>query len=244
MSLTPIHHTGDESLSSANPIKKPKILRHKPKFLCRTCEGSHLTRLCPVTTGILEAWGSPKIPSDSKTPMVPPHTTSPLMIPVVSPPRFSFELTPSMEGEASPTPVTMHPLQPIIEEVTTPVPFMVKLTLPEKSDAPSSHVINILSLPPSKQERFILPLNTLSQSSDEVPFDWDDLTGHPIPPPMSVPLREIIRTITETMYSIITLSSSTWRDLGFPKLFSAIHRILTFGRRSRWEPWYPPLHVD
>jgi hypothetical protein len=54
-------------------------------------------------------------------------------------------------------PVTMHPLQPIIEEVTTPVQSLVKPTLPEESDAPSSHVINIPSLPPSEQERFILP---------------------------------------------------------------------------------------
>jgi hypothetical protein len=60
-SPTSIHHTGDDSLSLASPIKKPKCLRRKPKFLCRTCEGSHLTRLCPMTVGILEVWGSPKI---------------------------------------------------------------------------------------------------------------------------------------------------------------------------------------
>jgi len=176
--------------------------------------------------------------------MIPHHTTSPLVIPIVSPPRFSSDLTPSTKGEASPAPVTMHPLQPIIEEVTTLVPFMVKPTLPENSDAPSSHVINIPSLPPSEQERFILPPNTLSLSSDEVHFNWDDLTGHPIPPPMSIPLRDIIQTIAETMYFVITLSSSTWRDLGFPKILSAIRRILTFDRRSGQEPWPPTLHVD
>jgi hypothetical protein len=114
------------------------------------------------------------------------------MIPMVSPLRFSFDLNPSTEGEASPAPITMHPLQPIIEEVTMLVPFMVKPTLPEKSDAPSSHVINIPSISPSEQERFILPPNILSPSSDEAPFDWDDLTGHPIPPPMYVPLRDIV----------------------------------------------------
>jgi hypothetical protein len=149
-----------------------------------------------VIARIPEAWGWPKIPSDSETSMVPPQTTSPLMIPAVSLPRFSSDLTPSTEGEASPAPVTMHPLQPIIEEVTMPVTFMVKSTLLEKSDSPSSHIINIPSLPPSEQERFILPSNTLSPSSDEVPFDWDDLKGHPIPPPMFVPLRDIIQTIT------------------------------------------------
>jgi hypothetical protein len=138
----------------------------------------------------------------------------------------------------------MHPLQPIIEEVTTPVQYLVKPTLPEESDAPFSHVINIPNPPPSKRERFILPPNALPPSPYETPFDWDDLMGHPIPPPMSFPLRNIIRTITETMYSVRTFSSSTWRALGFPKLLSAIRKILTFGRRPGREPWPPPLHVD
>jgi hypothetical protein len=168
--------------------------------------------------------------------MIPHHTTSPVVIPMVSPLRFSFNLTPSMESEASPALVTMHPFQSIIEEVTTPMPFMVKPTLPKKSDAPSSHVINIPSLPPSEQERCILPPNTLSPNSSEVPFDWDDLIGHPIPPPMSVLLRDIIRTITETMYSVSTFSSSTWRALGFLKLLLVICRILTFSRRPGQVP--------
>jgi hypothetical protein len=61
-----IHHIGKDSLTPANhvesvlpavvddagSIEKPRHLRRKPKFLCRTCEGSHLTRLCPATTGI------------------------------------------------------------------------------------------------------------------------------------------------------------------------------------------------
>jgi hypothetical protein len=191
-----IHHTGDESLSSSNLIEKPKRLRRKPKFLCRTCEGSHLTRLCPVTVGIPEAWHSPKIPSDSKTTMISIHTSPPLMVSVVLPLRFSSDLTPFAEGEASLAPVTMHPLRPIIEEVTTPVQSLVELTLSEKNDAPSSHVINISSLLPSKQEGFILPPNILPLSPDEVPFDWGNLMRHPIPPPMSFPLRDIIRTIT------------------------------------------------
>jgi hypothetical protein len=239
-----IHHTGDDSLSPASYIEKPRRLRRKPKFLCRTCEGSHLTRLCPVTTGIPEAWGSPKSPSDSEASMVSPHTTSPLIVSVVPPTQSSPDLTPFVKGEASLAPVTMHPLQPIIEEVATPVQSLVNPTLPEESDAPFSHVINIPNPPPSERERFILPPNALPPSPDEVPFDWDDLMGHPIPPPMSFPLRDIIRTITETVSSVSTFSSSTWRALGFPKLLSAIREILTFRRRPRWEPWPPPLHVD
>jgi hypothetical protein len=54
-------------------IEKPRRLRRKPIFLCRTCEGSHLTHLCPINVGIPEAWGSPKHPSGSKASMVSQH---------------------------------------------------------------------------------------------------------------------------------------------------------------------------
>jgi hypothetical protein len=138
----------------------------------------------------------------------------------------------------------MNPLQPIIEEVVTPVQSLVNPTLPKESDVSFIHVINIPDHSPSERERFILPPSALPPSLDEVPFDWDNLMGHPIPPPMSFPLRYIIRTITETIYSVITFPSSTWRALGFPKFLSAIRKILTFHRRPVWEPWPPPLHVD
>jgi hypothetical protein len=62
----------------------------------------------------------------------------------------SPELTPFVKGEASLAPVTMHPLQPIIEEVATLVKSLVNPTLPEENDAPFSHVINISHLPPSE----------------------------------------------------------------------------------------------
>jgi hypothetical protein len=176
--------------------------------------------------------------------MASPHTTSLLIISVIQPTQSSPDLTPFVKGEASLAPITMHPIQPIIEEVVTPVKSLVNPTLPKESDAPFSHFINIPNPPPSKRERFILYPNALPPSLDEVPFDWDDLMGHPIPPPMYFPLRDIIRTITETVSSVSTFSSSTWRALGFPKLLSAIREILTFHRIPRWEPWPPPLHVD
>jgi hypothetical protein len=145
-----IHHSGDDSLSPANYIEKPRRLRRKPKFLCRTCEGNHLTRLCLVTAEIPEAWGSPKSPSDSETSLVSPHTTSPLITSVVPPPQSPPDLASFFESEASPTPVTMHPLQPIIEEVATPVQSLVNPTLLEESDVPLSHVINIPNPTPSE----------------------------------------------------------------------------------------------
>jgi hypothetical protein len=68
-SPTSASHVGDFLLASAshagsmlpaNPshagdihmIEKPRCLKRKPRFLCRTCEGSHLTHLCPITTRI------------------------------------------------------------------------------------------------------------------------------------------------------------------------------------------------
>jgi hypothetical protein len=86
----------------------------------------------------------------------------------------------------------MHPLQPIIEEVATPVKSLFNPTLLDESDAPFGHVINITNPSPFEKEIFILPLNSLSPSPNEVPFNWDDLMGHPIPPPMYFPLRDII----------------------------------------------------
>jgi hypothetical protein len=105
--------------------------------------------------------------------------------------QFSPKLTPFVKGEASLAPTTTHPLQPIIKEETTLVKSMVNPTLPEENDTPFSHFINILHPPPSEQERFILPPNALPPSLDNIPFDWDDLMGHPIPPPMYFPLRDI-----------------------------------------------------
>jgi hypothetical protein len=60
-------------------IEKPRCLRRKPRFLCRICEGSHLTRLCPVTVGIPETWGSPKVPSGSEAYMVSQHSVPSLV---------------------------------------------------------------------------------------------------------------------------------------------------------------------
>jgi hypothetical protein len=60
-------------VNNTGGIEKPRCLRHKPKFLCRNCEGDHLTRLCLATVGIPEARGSPKGPSDSQASIFSPH---------------------------------------------------------------------------------------------------------------------------------------------------------------------------
>jgi hypothetical protein len=107
-SPTSIHHVGDDSLdfsfhvdnmspnvvNDARGIQKPRHLRRKPKFLWRTCEGDHLTRLFPATTGIPKAWGLPKGPSGFVAYVVSPHLVSPLIEMVVISSQSSPNLTP------------------------------------------------------------------------------------------------------------------------------------------------------
>jgi hypothetical protein len=104
------HLPRDDSLSPASYIEKPRRLIRKPKFFCKTYEGSHLTHLCLITAKIPEVWGSPKSPSNSEASMVSLHTTYPLIISVVPPMQYSSYLTPFVKGEASLAPVTIHPL--------------------------------------------------------------------------------------------------------------------------------------
>jgi hypothetical protein len=61
-----------------------------------------------------------------------------------------------------------------------------------------------------------------------------------MPPPMSFSGRDIIRYTMEMIPFVNDLSSSTWRDLGLPKLMSVLRKIPTFYRSSTREPWPPP----
>jgi len=104
---TSIHHVGDASLASScfieimspaivnniGVIEKPQRLRHKPKFLCRTCKGDHLTHLCLAIAEIPEARGSPKGPSDYEASVVFPHPVPPFIDLVVMPLQFPPDLT-------------------------------------------------------------------------------------------------------------------------------------------------------
>jgi hypothetical protein len=95
-SPTYVHHLGYEPLPSSSHAKRmslsivnevrvihmidnPRHVRRKPRFLCRTCEGYHLTHLCPATSGITEAWFSPGGPSGSEEFVVSPHFVSPFI---------------------------------------------------------------------------------------------------------------------------------------------------------------------
>jgi len=169
-----------------------------------------------------------------------PHLVPSLIeIAVISMP-YSLDHTPILEGDVFPIPIIMHHLQPRIEEVLVPVQYLVNHICLVEGDASFKHIVCIPDPTPFEQERLLLSLISLPPSIEEIPFDWDGLVGYPITHPMSFPVRDIIRYITETISFTITLSSSTWRDLGFPKLMSAIRKILTFHRSPAREPWPPP----
>jgi hypothetical protein len=140
----------------AGGIKKPRRLRRKPKFLCRTCKGNHLTCLCPATAEIPEVWGSPKGSSYSEAFVVSPHLFPPLIDTVVTSLQSSPELTPVVEGDMSPIPITVHPLQPRVEEVVVPVPSLVTFDFLMEGDTTFNHVINIPDPAPSKRERIFI----------------------------------------------------------------------------------------
>jgi hypothetical protein len=109
MSLATASHAG-----GIHMIEKPRRLRRNPRLLCRTCEGSHLTRLCPVTTGILEAWGLPKGPSGSEASMVSQHFVPSLVDTTVTPMQ-SLANTPFPLGvDASFDLVVSHHVQPMV----------------------------------------------------------------------------------------------------------------------------------
>jgi hypothetical protein len=201
-----IHHVGDDSLAYANHVESmsPAIvndvggigklirLRLKTKFFCRTCEGNHLTRLCLVTVGIPKAWRSPKGPSYSEVSVVSPHLVSLLIDMTTMLPQSSPEHTPVVEGDVSPIPIIMHPLQPRVEEVVIPVKPLVNPNLFLEGDVFFNHVVNIPDTAPYEQEIFLLSSSTLPSIPGDIPFDWDGLVGYPMPLPMSFLVRYII----------------------------------------------------
>jgi hypothetical protein len=102
--LASASHAGSMSPATAShaggihTIEKPKRFRRRARFLCRTCEGIHLTRLCHATVGILEAWFSLEGPSGSKSSMVSPHSIISLVDTTVMPMQSSADTPFSFRG--------------------------------------------------------------------------------------------------------------------------------------------------
>jgi hypothetical protein len=95
-------------------IENPRCLRRKPRFLCRTCEGSHLTHLCPITAWILEAWGSPEGPSGSEEYMVSLHSIPSLVDTTIKPMQSSADTPFPLGVDVSFDLVVSHLIQPMV----------------------------------------------------------------------------------------------------------------------------------
>jgi hypothetical protein len=148
--------------------------------------------------------------SDVSLDLVVSHLAQPTIVLM----QYSTDNTPIFWGDAPLDLVVSHPIQPMVEEVVVSMQYSINPTLlleSEKSKevvAPMQflvdptllvlvlyllcHVLRISSTSPSEQERVLLFSISLPPSPDEVPFDWDGLVGHPMPPPMSFPSRDII----------------------------------------------------
>jgi hypothetical protein len=95
-------------------IEKPRSLRRKPRFLCRTYEVSHLTHLCHFTTGIPKVWGSPKGPSGSEASMVSQHSIPSLVDTIVMLMQSLVDTSFPLGVDASFHLVVSHPVQPMV----------------------------------------------------------------------------------------------------------------------------------
>jgi hypothetical protein len=171
---------------------------------------------------------------------------------VVVPMQSSVGTTPILGSDASLDLVFSHPIQPMIQEVVVLIKYLVNLTLllesskskevtlPMQSsinptlllggDASFDHVLSISSSSPSEQG--IIPLSSSMHppSTRVVSFDWNDLVEPIIPSSTPFQIRGFLQYIVDKVTSASILSSSTWKDLGFPKLLSAICELLTFDR--------------
>jgi hypothetical protein len=172
-------------------IENPRHVRHNPKFLCKICEICHLTCLCPATVVVPEAWSFPRGPSDyefslaSQPSLVDTFvilmqyladTHIPLWVDAsldllvshlvqraVVYMQSSTDTTPIFGGDESLDLVVSHPIQLMVEEVVTPMQFLVDSTLLVLVLYLIYHVLSISSPAPFEQERFLLSLQFLEK---------------------------------------------------------------------------------
>jgi hypothetical protein len=185
--------------------------------------------------------------------------------PTVMSMQYSTDTTPIFGSDASLDLVVSHPIQPTIEEVVMPMKYLTDPTILLESDKPKevtlqmqslvspalllegdvsfNHVLSISIFVLYSPGRISLSSSMLPQSPRVVSIDWTDLLEPQ--PPSSTPfqIRGILQYIVDKVTYESILSSSTWKDLGFPKLVSALGKLLTFHRNPAREPWCPPLYV-
>jgi hypothetical protein len=116
------------------------------------------------------------------------------------------------------------------KEVTMSMQSLVIPTLLLEGDASFNHVLSISIIVPYEQGRITLSLSMLPPSPRVVSFDWNYLLEPRLPSSTPFQIRGILQYIVDNVTSTSILSSSTWEDLGFTKLVSAICEFLTFDK--------------
>ena len=124
----------------------------------------------------------------------------------------------------------------MVEEVVTPMQSLADPTLLLESDVSTDYVFSISNTVLSEQGGIPLTPSTPPPSPRMVSFDWNDLVEPRLP--SSTPFQIRVEVNSKQIYQCIVdkgafasiLSSSTWKDLGFPKLVSIIYDLMTFDK--------------
>jgi hypothetical protein len=206
-------HAGNMSPATASHargihmIEKPRHLRRKPRFLCRTCEGSHLARLCRVTAGIPEVWGSPKGPLGSEASMVSQHSIPSLVDTTIMPVQSSADTSFPLGVDASFDLVVSHPIQPVVVSMQSSTETSPMFRGDVSLDLVVSHIVQ--------------PMVMLMQSStDNTPVFWGDtpldlVVSYPIQPMV----EEVVVSMQYSIYPTLLLESYKSKDVVTPMQF-------------------------
>jgi hypothetical protein len=168
-------------------IEKPRCLRLKPRFLCKTCEGSHLTRLCPVTTRILEAWGSPKGYLGSEASMVSQNSVPSLVDTKITTMKSSADTSFPLGVDASFDLVVTHLVQPMVVSLQ----YSTDISPMFEGNASLDLVVSHLVQP---------TVTSMQSSTDNTPIFWGDA---PIDLVVSHPIKPMVEEVVVSMKYLI-----------------------------------------
>jgi hypothetical protein len=118
--LASASHAGSMSPATAihargiHMIEKPRRIRCKHMFLCRLFKGDHLTRMCPTTYVVQEAWSFPRGPLVYESSLVSQHYSPSLVDTAIMSMQSSAYTPLPFGGDASLDLVVSHPVQPVV----------------------------------------------------------------------------------------------------------------------------------
>jgi hypothetical protein len=202
MSPATASHTG-----GIHMIENPRGLRRKPRFLCRTCEGSHLNRFCPVTARIPEVWGSPKGPSGSEASMVSQHSIPYLVDTTIMPMQSSTDTSFPLGVDASFDLVVSHIDQPVVVSMQ----YLTETSPMFRGDVSLELVVSHIVQP---------TVVSMESSTEKTPIFWGDT---PLDLVVSHPIQAMVEEVVVSMqYSInptLLLESDKSKEAVVPMQF-------------------------